>query len=74
MAEKGELHETRYLEHLRAEGRNLAEVDLPEGSDAFEQAHAATVAAMRAGAVVIYQATFTRGGWRGQPPPSLFPP
>ena len=64
--EKGELHEQRYLEHLRADGREIVEIELPEGDDGFEQAHAATLEAMRAGADVIYQATFVREGWRGR--------
>src|SRR4051794_29267882 len=58
VAEKGELHESRYLEQLRAEGRQVVEIELPDGPDAFAEAHAATVAAMRSGAEVIYQATF----------------
>src|SRR5207247_3716881 len=38
----------------------------PGGAAGFEGAHAATVDAMRAGVEVIYQATFSRGGWRGR--------
>jgi uncharacterized protein len=64
--EKGELHEQRYLEHLQAEGRDVVEIEFPKGLDGFEQAHATTVEAMRAGADVIYQATFVREGWRGR--------
>src|SRR4051794_21726949 len=66
VAEKGDLHETRYLEHLRARESEVVEVELPQRTGGFEEAHAATVAAMRAGADVIYQATFARGGWRGR--------
>jgi uncharacterized protein len=66
VAEKGELHEQRYLAELRVLGREIIEIDLLEGDDAFEAAHIATVAAMRAGAEVIYQATFARNGWRGR--------
>ncbi len=66
VAEKGELHEARYLDHLRAVGRQVVEIGLAEGDGAFEAAHAETVAAMRSGAEVIYQATFTREGWRGR--------
>src|SRR3954465_1498561 len=66
VAEKGELHEQRYLAELRAQGRQIVEIDLPDGEGAFEVAHEATVAAMRDGAEVIYQATFARNGWRGR--------
>jgi predicted RecB family nuclease len=66
VAEKGDLHEQRYLEYLRAQGREIVEVELPERPVAFGEAHGSTVAAMQAGADVIYQATFTRAGWRGR--------
>jgi uncharacterized protein len=66
IAQKGDLHEARYLDHLRAEGRQVVEIELPRGDGAFEAAHAATVAAMRDGAEIVYQATFARDGWRGR--------
>jgi hypothetical protein len=66
IAEKGELHEARYLEHLRAAGREVVEIELPVGPDAFPQAHVATVAAMRSSVELIYQATFAREGWRSR--------
>ena len=44
----------------------MVEIGWPDGPDGFEAAHAATVEAMRAGAEVIYQATFSRDGWRGR--------
>jgi predicted RecB family nuclease len=66
VAEKGELHEGRYLEQLRSEGADVVEIGWPDAPDGFEAAHAATVAAMRASAAVIYQATFSRDGWRGR--------
>src|SRR5262245_30195841 len=66
VAEKGEVHERRYLEQLRSERKDVHEVELERGAGAFEHAHAQTVAAMRAGAEVIYQATFARDGWRGR--------
>ena len=49
-----------------SEGREVVEIELPKRTARFEEAHAATVAAMRAGADVIYQATFARDGWRGR--------
>src|SRR2546421_11540370 len=63
VADKGDLHERRYLEYLRAGGREILEVELTESPGAFGKAHAVTVAAMRAGVEVVYQATFARGGW-----------
>jgi predicted RecB family nuclease len=66
LADKGDLHEKRYLDDLRSHGREIVEVELPERSAEFDEAYAATIAAMRAGADVIYQATFARAGWRGR--------
>ena len=63
VAEKGDLHEAEYLARLRAEGREVVEVGLEDGD--FERAAAVTEQAMRDGAEVIYQAVFSRGGWRG---------
>src|SRR6476620_7893286 len=66
IAQKGDLHEARYLEFLRSEGRDVVEIELPRESRAFETARDATVAAMRDGAEIVYQATFSRDGWRGR--------
>jgi predicted RecB family nuclease len=52
---KGEEHEAAYLDQLRAEGREIA-----TPADATE-----TVAAIRAGAEVVYQAAFEDHGWVG---------
>ncbi len=65
---RGEKHETRYLDTLRAEGRSVVEIPRGcsttlEGLRAWE---AETLAAMRAGADVIYQAAFFDGGWHGR--------
>jgi len=66
---RGFEHEQRYLDDLRAEGRSVVTIRL-DGSieDRGEQLRAAvdeTIAAMAAGADVIYQATFFDGTWRG---------
>ena len=66
VAEKGDLHEARYLASLREQGRDVIEIELPHVSGAFAAAHEATAAAMREGAEIVYQATFSRGGWRGR--------
>ncbi|MGH2392557.1 MAG: TM0106 family RecB-like putative nuclease, partial [Candidatus Limnocylindria bacterium] len=66
---RGELHERRYLDLLRADGRSVVEI----ARDGSSQDHGAelraaadeTTAAMSAGADVIYQATFFDRRWRG---------
>ena len=81
IAKRGLEHEARYLEDLRAEGRVIVEIEKdgsaiapPAGGEVttprdagaeLRAAAAQTVAAMRGGADVIYQATFFDGTWRG---------
>jgi predicted RecB family nuclease len=60
---KGLEHEHDYLEALRARGLSVTEIDT-DGREK-EAAEAATLAAMRAGADVIYQATLYDGQWIG---------
>jgi predicted RecB family nuclease len=65
--EKGDLHEAAYLARLRAEGRSVVEImtgDLRTPED-LRAAQAATLQAMRAGADVVFQATFFDERWRG---------
>ena len=67
--QRGFEHEARYLEQLRASGRAITKIEL-DGSiaDRGEQlrsAAAETERALRAGADVVYQATFFDGRWRG---------
>jgi len=59
----GTEHEVRHLATLEDDGRAVVRIDT-EGRSLPEQA-LDTVAAMRAGADVIYQATFYDGAWRG---------
>ena len=59
MARRGQEYEARYLEELRAEGREIAEIRPPDTVSPARQIrseHAATLQAMRRGAEVIYQA------------------
>src|SRR5207253_3247890 len=66
VARKGTEHEQRYLESLIA--RQLDVVTIPSSSDgaaSTSEAAAATEAAMRAGADIIYQAALADAGWRG---------
>src|SRR5205085_6395753 len=46
--------------------RDVYEFELPQQDGDFATAHGTTVTAMRDGAEIIYQATFSRGGWRGR--------
>jgi predicted RecB family nuclease len=62
---KGEEHEAAYLADLRAQGRHVVDVVGADRWD-FDASARATIAAMRTGAEVIYQATFAQGDWRGR--------
>jgi predicted RecB family nuclease len=62
---KGEEHETAYLNELHAQGHQVVNVLSPDPWD-FATSARATEEAMRAGAEVIYQATFVQGDWRGR--------
>ena len=66
---RGFEHEARYLADLEAAGRTVATID-PDGYEAdrgsvLRAAAAETLAQMRRGADVIYQATFFDGRWLG---------
>src|SRR5262249_14119326 len=65
LSKKGQEHEAAYLAHLRSEGRHVVDVR-PADPWNFEAGARATVEAMRAGAEVIYQATFVHDDWRGR--------
>src|SRR5215210_4627316 len=61
---KGLEHERAYLEHLRAEGKTVLEIDDPRGD--YDSAARATAHAMLAGeADVIYQGVLAHENWRG---------
>jgi len=61
LRERGMAHERAHLARLRAEGRSIAEI----GTSDLRQGEQATVAAMRDGVDIVYQATFFDGVWRG---------
>ena len=67
--QRGLDHEQQYIERLRAEGRTVVEMTQrqPRTPDELRAAEAETLAAMRAGTDVIFQATFFDGRWRGHP-------
>ncbi len=61
LRERGFAHEHAYLAGLRAAGHRVVEIDVRD----VHEAEQSTLEAMRAGADVIYQATFFDGSWRG---------
>ncbi|HEX2843867.1 MAG TPA: TM0106 family RecB-like putative nuclease, partial [Candidatus Limnocylindria bacterium] len=65
---RGVQHELRYLTELEAGGRHVARVERDDeaerAADVRRQAEE-TIAAMRAGVDVVYQATFFDGRWLG---------
>src|SRR5437764_398199 len=66
VARKGSEHERSYLESLIAQRLDVMTIPSSiDGPATASQAAAATEAAMRAGADVIYQAALADGGWRG---------
>jgi uncharacterized protein len=65
---RGIAHEQAYLDRLRGDGRRVVAIDTEparRGPAGLREAEAATVAAMAAGADVVYQGTFFDGVWRG---------
>jgi len=62
---KGEEHEAACLKHLHAQGRQVVNAMSPDPWD-FATSARTTEEAMRAGAEIIYQATFVQGAWRGR--------
>jgi predicted RecB family nuclease len=66
LTRRGGEHEQAHLARLRGEGRSVVEITSESRTRADLYARESeTVAAMRAGAEVIYQATFFDGRWRG---------
>ena len=66
-ATHGGLHEARMLEQLRTQGLEIVEIADPGYSrDAIEGARDATLAAMRSGVDVVYQAVFFDGEFLGK--------
>ena len=65
--QKGDLHEAAYLASLRASGLRVVEIAKEDlrTPDQLRAAQDVTLAAMRDGADVIFQATFFDGRWRG---------
>ena len=67
LARRGEAHEQAQLTRMLHEGRSVAHIaDTAETLDALAAAEAETLAAMRRGVDVVYQAAFFDGEWRGR--------
>ena len=67
LQERGDAHELAYLEQLKADGRSV-HIGTKDGlttPDRLRAAEADTIAAMRRGVDVVYQATLFDGRWRG---------
>lgn len=63
---RGDMHERAMLAGMKASGRQIVEIDRPAfTSIGIQAAHSQTVAAMRAGAEVIFQATLLAAPWYG---------
>ena len=63
---KGIEHESAYLDRLRSQGLRVAEIATRFDLEGRRQAEDETLAAMREGVDVVYQATFFDGRWGGQ--------
>src|SRR5438094_7768731 len=68
LSRRGLEHEGKHLAGFRAKGLKTVEFLFPEGTIAnLRKAHTEAVAAMKAGAHIIYQGTFFDGRWRCHP-------
>ena len=65
LARFGMEHEARYLERLREEGLEIAEITVGPSEEDLPAAVVATEQAMRSGVDVVYQASFYEPPWRG---------
>ncbi|CAA9518374.1 MAG: Superfamily I DNA and RNA helicases and helicase subunits [uncultured Solirubrobacterales bacterium] len=66
VARKGDEHELAYLESLRADDREVVEIETEPGREGLRRGAQRTREAMRAGAEIVYQAVLFDGErWRG---------
>lgn len=63
LQKKGDAHERAYLQDLAAAGIGVHEIETKRAT--FASAHAMTIAALRSGAPVIYQAALAGSRWAG---------
>lgn len=66
---RGRAHEARVLRHYQQLGLNVVQLSPAPAGDVAQRdvAAAATLAALRAGADVVYQGTLSDGDWTGRP-------
>ena len=63
---RGDMHERKMLKQLKAQGHTVTEIKLPIGGlEAITQAYLETIASMKAGADVVFQATLLAEPWLG---------
>jgi predicted RecB family nuclease len=67
LEKRGLEHEQRVLAHYRGMGREVVDIKARVGEAGMTQAFEATLAAMQAGAELIYQGTLLSPGWVGRP-------
>lgn len=61
---RGDAHEAAVLKRFRAEGRRVAEIRAQQATlEAYREAQERTLAAMRGGADIVYQAVLFDGRW-----------
>src|SRR3954470_21907504 len=67
LEKRGLEHEARVLAHFEAQGKEIVTISAAPGVDGMHRAAAETLAAMSAGAPLIYQGTLLTPGWVGRP-------
>jgi predicted RecB family nuclease len=67
LEKRGIEHEARVLAHYKASGRDVVTITSQPGSAGTARAAEETLAAMNAGAEVIYQAALSHEQWSGRP-------
>ena len=67
LEKRGLEHEARVLAHFEATGRKVVTITAAPGSQGMRRAAEETLAAMSAGAELIYQGTLLTPGWVGRP-------
>ena len=67
LEKRGLEHEARVLAHFEAQGQKVVTVTAAPGAEGMRRAADETLAAMSAGAELIYQGTLLTPGWVGRP-------
>jgi predicted RecB family nuclease len=67
LEKRGLEHEARVLAYFEAQGHEIVTISAAPGTEGMRRAADATLAAMSAGATLIYQGTLLTPGWVGRP-------